>query len=179
MRRPSASKLITAAGAAVALMLLAASGPASAAMAGGADVTTEETELAARNAATVRRAFEEWAAGDNVFASLLADDVVWVIHGSGPVARTYRGLDDFVEHASRPLTTRLATPIVPEVHQIWADGDTVVVRFDGSATTNAGMPYRNQFVWIFKMNNDRVIRAEAFLDLVAYQDVVDHNEPSP
>lgn len=179
MRWLSASKLILAAGAAVALMLLAASGPASAAMAGGANVATGVKELAARNAATVRQAFEKWAAGDNVFAGLLADDVVWVIHGSGPIARTYLGLDDFVEHASRPLTTRLATPIVPEVHQIWADGDTVVVRFDGSATTNSGLPYRNQFVWIFQMKNDRVIRAEAFLDLTAYQNAVDRNEPSP
>ncbi|MBH0239033.1 nuclear transport factor 2 family protein [Methylobrevis albus] len=130
-----------------------------------------------QNTATVRAAFEAWQAGGNVFADLLAPDVVWTIHGSGPVAGTYRGLDDFVSRASAPLVTRLSTPIVPEVHDIFADGDTVIVRFDGAATTTSGAPYRNQFVWIFRMDDGVVVEAEAFLDLAAYQQVVENNEP--
>lgn len=54
------------------------------------------------------------------------------------MAGTYRGVEDFVERASAPLISRLATPLVPRVHHIWADGDTVIVRFDGSATTTSG-----------------------------------------
>jgi hypothetical protein len=30
-------------------------------------------------------------------------------------------------------------------------GDTVIVRFDGRATTTSGAPYRNQFVWIVRL----------------------------
>lgn len=130
-----------------------------------------------QNAATVRAAFETWRDGGNVFAELLAPDVVWTIHGSGPVAGTYRGLEDFVTRASAPLVTRLATPVVPEVHDIFADGDTVIIRFDGAATTTSGAPYRNQFVWIFRMAGGAVVEAEAFLDLVAYQEVVENNAP--
>lgn len=103
--------------------------------------------------------------------------MVWTIHGSGPVAGTYRNQEDFIEKASRPLVSRLATPILPEVHNIFADGDTVIIRFDGTATTTSGAPYRNQFVWIFEMKDGLVVNAEAFLDLVAYQQVVDNNEP--
>lgn len=66
---------------------------------------------------------------------------------------------------------------MPEVRHIFPDGDFVVVRFNGSATTTLGSPYRNQFVWIFRMKDGSVIEAEAFLDLVAYQQVVDNNEP--
>lgn len=131
----------------------------------------------ARNEATVREAFERWTAGGNVFADLLAHDVVWTIHGSGPVAGTYRGVKDFVDRASVPLVSRLATPLEPVVHHIWAAGDSVIIRFDASATTTSGAPYRNQFVWIFRMAGGSVVAAEAFLDLVAYQQVVDNNEP--
>jgi uncharacterized protein len=133
-----------------------------------------ETE---RNREIVTQAFDAWVEGTYLFDDLLADDIVWTIHGSDPVAGTYRDRDDFVERASRPIVSRLATPIVPQVHAIWAEGDTVIVRFDGSATTTSGRPYRNQFVWIFWMENGKAIRAEAFLDLAAYRAVVENNEP--
>ncbi len=138
---------------------------------------THETAVEKRNKAIVHEAFEKWRGGTYVFAALLAPDVAWTIHGSGPVAGTYRSQDDFVERASRPLTSRLATPIVPEVRGIYADGDTVIIRFDGSATTTSGAPYRNQFLWMLRMKDGLVIEAEAFLDLVAYQRVVDNNAP--
>lgn len=145
----------------------------------GAPTRTERRDatVETRNKAIVQAAFEKWRAGGNVFAELLAPDIVWTIHGSGPVAGTYRGLQDFIQRASAPLVSRLTGPVMPEVRSIWADGNVVIVRFDGSATTTSGAPYRNQFVWILRMNGGRAIEAEAFLDLVAYQQVVENNKP--
>lgn len=142
-----------------------------------APAQAQDADVTARNAAIVRQAFDSWAKSGNVFAKLLAPDVRWTIHGSGPVAGTYTGLKDFVERASVPLISRLATPLVPKVHDIWAVADTVIIRFDASATTTSGAPYANQFVWIFRMSNGVVSEAQAFLDLVAYQKVVDNNAP--
>lgn len=136
-----------------------------------------DADASARNEAVVRQAFDNWGKGGNVFAELLAQDMTWTIHGSGPVAGTYSGIKAFVEGAAAPLVSRLATPIVPKVHGIWAVGDIVIIRFDGSATTTSGVPYANQFVWIFRMANGVVTEAEAFLDLEAYQAVVDNNVP--
>jgi ketosteroid isomerase-like protein len=144
-----------------------------------ARTASREATVETRNKATVKAAFEKWRAGGDVFAELLSPEIVWTIHGSGPVAGTYRGLEDFSQRASAPLVSRLRGPIMPEVRSIWADGDAVIVRFDGSATTTSGAPYRNQFVWILQMNGGRVVEAEAFLDLVAYQQVVENNEPRP
>ena len=142
-----------------------------------ASTAPSDATASARNEAIVRQAFDRWAAGGDLFAMLLAPDVVWTIHGSGPVAGTYRNREDFVERASRPLISRLATPVIPQVHRIWSVGDTVIVRFQGTATTTSGRAYRNQFVWIFQMRNGVAVEAEAFLDLVAYQRVLDENEP--
>ncbi|KXF78766.1 ketosteroid isomerase [Paramesorhizobium deserti] len=141
-----------------------------------AETCSPHAEAQASNERIVREAFEGWAAGGSVF-DILAPDVVWTIHGSGPVAGTYRGVEDFAQRASGPLVSRLAAPLVPDLHHIWASGDTVIIRFGASSTTTSGNPYRNQFVWIFRMEDGAVTEAEAFLDLAAYQEVVDRNEP--
>jgi len=146
---------------------------AAAAMSANAD-QFEDTE---RNKAIVQQAFNAWENGGSVFSNLLAENIRWTIHGSGPVAGTYVGIDSFVEDASRPLISRLSTPLVPEVHAIWAVDDTVIIRFDGSATTTSGAAYANQFVWIFRMQDGLVTEAEAFLDLAAYHRVIANNAP--
>lgn len=135
-----------------------------------ANETTQNEEI-------VRNAFDTWTEGTYIFDQILAPDVVWTIHGSGSVAGTYTSMKDFVERASVPLVSRLATPLIPELHDLWAIGDTVIIRFDGSATTTSGAPYVNQFVWIFRMENGLVTEAEAFLDLMAYEEVVENNAP--
>ncbi|MXN50626.1 nuclear transport factor 2 family protein [Shinella sp. AETb1-6] len=161
----------------VALLSLALPGPAIANTTATQVQAADSAAVEQRNKAIVEAAFEKWRGGTYVFAELLAPDVVWTIHGSGPVAGIYRNQKDFVEQASLPLTSRLAAPIMPQVHNIFADGDTVIIRFDGTATTTSGAPYRNQFVWILEMKDGLVVNAEAFLDLVAYQQVVDNNAP--
>lgn len=40
------------------------------------------------NLEAVKSAFVRWGAGGNVFEGLLAEDVVWTIHGSGSAAVT-------------------------------------------------------------------------------------------
>lgn len=156
----------------IALAFIAAVSPT---QAGTTAAQVAETET--RNKAIVRQAFEKWAAGAGSVFELLAPDVRWTIHGSGPVADTYNGVEDFVQRGSVPLVSRLATPLKPEVHHVWAVEDRVIIRFDASATTTSGAPYNNRFVWIWRMKDGSVVEAEAFLDLVAYQEVVDRNEP--
>lgn len=137
------------------------------------------TNAEANNEAVVREAFEQWAVGSGNVFDLLSPNVRWKVHGTGPVADTYNGVEDFMQRGSVPLVSRLATPLTTFVHHIWATGDRVLVRFDASATTTSGASYRNQFVWIFRMEDGLVVEAEAFLDLVAYQEVIENNEPRP
>lgn len=138
---------------------------------------------AERNQRLVERAFANWSAGrGSLFDDLLSPTVVWTIRGSGPAAGTYHGREDFLQRAVRPFAQRLATPIVPRVEGIWAREDQVVVRWMGTATARDGAPYRNEYVWIFRMNGARATQVEAFLDLVPYQDVIDRialAAPSP
>ncbi|MEH3024034.1 MAG: nuclear transport factor 2 family protein [Pseudomonas oryzihabitans] len=126
------------------------------------------------NRQVIQRAFAAWTAGTgSFFEDVIAPDVVWTIQGSGPAAGAYRGRQDFLRRAVQPFAQRLATPIVPRVQAIWAQDAKVVVRWSGTATARDGVPYRNEYVWIFDLDGDRAIRVEAFLDLAPYQEIID------
>jgi len=153
----------------IAIALLSAGPTLAPAMAAG-----NETET---NRQIVTDAFKTWEQGTYVFGELLSEDIVWTIHGTDPAAGIYTDMTTFIEQAANPVINRLASPLVPEVHNIWAEGDTVIIRWDGSAPTTGGGTYANQFLWIFKMENGLVTEAEAFLDLRAYDSLVANNEP--
>ena len=112
------------------------------------------------------------AGGTGFFQELLSPDVVWTIKGSGPSAGVFRGRQDFLDRAVTPFGSRLSRPVRPTVLDIWSEGDQVVVHWDGQGTARDGRPYRNSYVWIFRMRGGQAVEATAFLDLVPYDDVL-------
>ncbi|MFC0634236.1 nuclear transport factor 2 family protein [Brevundimonas balnearis] len=125
------------------------------------------------NRAVIASAFDRWAAGGtDFFATVLSPDVVWTIEGSGPSAGTYRGLEEFTSRAIRPFATRMREPVRPVAVQIWAEGEHVIARWEGRGVAGDGQPYRNDYVWIFRMAGGRAVDVTAFLDLPAYDDVL-------
>ena len=126
-----------------------------------------------RNETIVRQAFDRWAAGGNrFFQEVLSPEVVWTIKGSGPSAGVFRGRQNFIDRAVTPFASRLSQGVRPTVHNIWSKGDTVVVNWDGEATARDGRPYRNSYVWIFRMRGNQAAEVTAYLDLVPYDDVL-------
>lgn len=129
-----------------------------------------ETE---RNRAFIDGAFERWAAGGKgFFNEVLSDKTVWTIKGSGPSATVYQGRQAFMERAIRPFAARMAEPVRPVSRQVWADGDHVIVRWDGEGLAGDRRAYRNSYVWIFRMSGGRAAEVTAFLDLPAYDGVL-------
>ena len=93
--------------------------------------------------------------------------------------RAYRGRQDYLDNSIRPLFERLSAPVTPHVRQIWAEEDSVVVRWDSDAAALDGEPYRNSYAWFFTMRDGEVIEATAFLDLPAYDALIDRVKPRP
>lgn len=138
---------------------------------GNRDITT-------RNKQVVTEAFERWAAGGTTFfTDLLAPEVVWTVEGSGPNAGTHRGRDALMDRAVRPLAARLSEPIKPVSTRIWADGDHVIVNWDGVARARDGLAYTNRYVWIMRMQDGKAIEVNAFLDLARFDDVLRRVSP--
>ena len=79
----------------------------------------------------VRQAFVTWATtGEGVFG-ILDENVRWTIAGSAPSGQTFHGRAAFLKGGFDPIAARFAGPMAPTIRGIFADGDTVAVRWDG------------------------------------------------
>ncbi|WP_395503507.1 nuclear transport factor 2 family protein [Ectopseudomonas mendocina] len=123
-----------------------------------ADDATQE------NVALIQKAFDDWRAGQGGIFNLLAEDAIWVVAGNSPVSGTYRTRKAFMKDAVKPITDKLAPPIVPTVRQIVAQGSHVVAHWDGEATAKDGSRYENSYSWHMQVENGRITRVTAFLD---------------
>ncbi len=120
---------------------------------------------AAENKKLIQDVFDAWASGDGMaFFNTLAEDVRWTVIGTSPVSRTYTSRQAFVDGAAKPLTAKLAGPIQPTVVNIIAEGDNVVLQWEGKATTKAGKPYNNSYCWVMRIADGKVKEGTAYID---------------
>jgi ketosteroid isomerase-like protein len=122
------------------------------------------------NKALIRKAFDDWAAGTGGVFNLLAPDATWTIVGNSVVSGTYQSRDAFLQTVIEPFNARMSTPLVPAVHALYADGDTVIAYFDASATARDGQPYQNTYTWYLQIANGEITKAIAFFDSVEFND---------
>ena len=155
----------------VALLSLGAGRAPVLAQSAGAASSARYNATERANRETVRRAYAAWARGGTKFFDILAPNVIWTIKGSGKNAVTYRSKAALLK-SIEPFGARLASPLVPTVRQIFADGDQVIILWDGRATAKDGKPYRNSYAWFFKMKGGKAVEVTAFLDLPAYDDIL-------
>jgi ketosteroid isomerase-like protein len=58
-----------------------------------------------------------------------------------------------------------------KVRSIVADGDTVVVLWDGRGIANDGQPYENSYAWLMTMREGKVVDGTAFFDSISFNDL--------
>ena len=119
----------------------------------------------AENKKIVQDAFTAWARGENnaVF-DLLAEDVRWTVIGSTPVSRTYFSKREFCDGAVKPLGAKISGAIQATVRVVSADGDKVIVQWDGRATGKNGTLYNQTYCWVMRVENGKVREGTASLD---------------
>jgi ketosteroid isomerase-like protein len=127
----------------------------------------------------VEDAFAAWTAGTAYFTSLLADDVRWTIEGNSLAAGVYESKLAFVEQVLLPFGKRFKERFRPvSVRGLYADGDTVVVLWDGEGIALDGVPYRNAYAWFLTFSGDKITRASAFYDSIAFDELWHRVEPA-
>jgi Ketosteroid isomerase-related protein len=128
------------------------------------------TDKEVSNRQLIEDSFARWASGDFDIFSLLADNATWHITGFDPaVATTYHSRQALLDATSMPLRARLAGPLQPTVRRIWADGDDVIVYWDGTAPLRDGSQYNNTYLWIMTVRGSQVVAVTAFLDNAAFK----------
>jgi ketosteroid isomerase-like protein len=62
------------------------------------------------------------------------------------------------------------TGLCPTIQSVTAEGDRVVVEFEGNAVTSDGKPYCNQYCMVFSLRNGRIVQVnEYFCTILADQ----------
>lgn len=129
----------------------------------------DPTEL--RNLATVQTGFDAWANGTGSPYDALALDVRWEIVGNSDASRVYTSKPDFIDNVITPFNARMSQRLIPTVRDIYADGDTVVVFFDAEGTARDAVPYRNTYAWFLTLRDGQIVKASAFFDSIAFNDL--------
>ena len=131
-----------------------------------------ETEA---NREVIRRAFDAWQRGTAPITDVFAPDMVWRIEGHSAAAREYRDREEFVDEVLAPFGARFAASSEPfrpvRVRSLTADGDTVVVVWDGFGVANDGRPYENNYAWVMRLAGGLVVDGTAFFDSISFNDL--------
>jgi uncharacterized protein len=124
------------------------------------------------NRERAEKAFGDWQAGTGYITDLLAEDLRWTIVGRSEVSKTFQSKEEFVSEVLQPFGARFSKPFRPvEVRGVYADGDTVVVLWDGEGTRLDGKPYENTYAWFMRFEDGLVVEATAFFDSIAFNEL--------
>jgi ketosteroid isomerase-like protein len=140
-------------------------------------VAVSETES---NRDVIRRAFEAWQDGTGVIADVFAPEMVWRIEGHSVASREYATSAEFIDEVLAPFGARFVAgerfrPI--RVRSIHADGDAVIVVWDGRGVANDGEPYENSYAWIMRLHDGKVVDGTAFYDSISFNELWDRVRP--
>lgn len=117
------------------------------------------------NRQVVEQIFLELAAGNSrPLIERLADDVSWTVMGHTPWSKTYRGKQLVMKELLGALAARLAGRYRATADRILADGTYVVVQARGEATTKTGVPYNNEYCFIYRFEGDSIAEVTEYLD---------------
>lgn len=123
------------------------------------------------NAELVRTAFASWEQGDSrPFFQIVADDVTWRVIGATPVSGTYHSRSEFLAGAGK-LFDRFAEPLVARVTAVHEAGDTVVLQWQGTSQGVNGRPYHQDYCWVLRLAEGRVVDVVAYLDTALVSDM--------
>ncbi|MEV4177019.1 nuclear transport factor 2 family protein [Nonomuraea sp. NPDC049709] len=133
--------------------------------------TTGAQAAAETNRRTVRAAFDAWHDGTGAITDIFAPDMSWRIEGRSAASKEYRNRQQFIDEVLAPFGARFAAgerfrPV--RVRSIHADGDTVIVIWDGSGVANDGGRYDNTYAWVMRLRDGQVIDGTAFYDSIAF-----------
>src|ERR1700757_3675377 len=113
----------------------------------------------------VQEAFEEWMNGTGNIGRIFAPQMTWEVFGRSAASGRYESAADFATKVLGPLNKRFieSDPMWPtKIREVYCDGPTVIVIWDGGGTTVSGAHYENTYAWIFTLDKGLVVEATAF-----------------
>jgi ketosteroid isomerase-like protein len=120
---------------------------------------------ASDNRLLMQRIFDGLARGDaRPFVDSLDEAVVWTMKGANAWSGVYAGKTAIRRDLLAPLFDQFADQYLNVASAIIADGDTVVVESRGGVTTKAGARYENDYCWVFRVRDGKIVTITEYMD---------------
>jgi uncharacterized protein len=132
------------------------------------------------NREIIRQAFDAWRQGTGAITSVFAPDMVWRIEGHSAVSKEYGNRQQFIDEVLAPFGARFSEsePFRPvTIRGVYADGDTVIVIWDGRGIAHDGQPYENSYAWIMELADGLVVDGTAFFDSISFNGLWSRVQP--
>ncbi len=101
---------------------------------------------------------------DDYLNDYVDENVQWTITGTNVLSGLYTSRQDFIDRAITPLKASLTGGISMKIPHIYIDGDTAIVEMEGIANAKRGHPYNNQYVWIQRFKDGKIVEARVYYD---------------
>jgi uncharacterized protein (DUF302 family)/ketosteroid isomerase-like protein len=164
---------------------VAGAGPALEAMAGllsglALAIGAEPPSVERSPRAIAESAFHAWMDGTGHVSTIFADEMTWEIVGESQAAGTYSTTRSFEDDVLTPFGRRFSPAAMfkpVRIRNVFADGSTVIVLWDGEGTTTTGSSYANTYAWVMRFEDGLVVDGIAFFDSIAFDRLWNGVEP--
>ena len=132
------------------------------------------------NREIIRAAFAAWSQGTAPITDVFAPGMTWRIEGHSVASKGYTSKQHFIDEVLAPFGARFAggEPFRPvTIRGVYADGDIVVVIWDGHGIANDGQPYENSYAWIMRLAGGQVVDGTAFYDSISFNGLWSRVQP--
>ncbi len=107
------------------------------------------------------------------FIDAMSDDFCWIVQGRTAWSRRYEGKQVVREQLFKPLFAQFAGTYINRASCFVAEGDKVVVECRGEVTTQKGESYNNQYCYVCRFANGRLVELVEYLDTQLVAAVLD------
>jgi uncharacterized protein len=113
---------------------------------------------------------------NNKFFEYVADDVVWTVMGTHPLAGIYKSKEDFIDNTFQRLNKLLKEGVILKVNNLIVHDDDVVVEMESLSTALNGKPFNNTYCWVCRFENHIIVEVRAYVDSAMVQRLINGNE---
>ena len=115
-----------------------------------------------------------WHQGTGSITDVFALGMVWRIEGHSAASKEYGSKQQFIDEVLTPFGARFTAsePFRPvTIRAVYADGDTVIVIWDGRGIASDGLADATSYAWIMKLDGGKVVDGTAFYDSISFNDL--------
>lgn len=118
--------------------------------------------------------FEQMSQGNvRALSDAMADEFRWIFPGDWSWAGEWGPKPVVLKDLLRPLMAQFDGDYRSEAEQIIAEGDRVVVRARGYATTKRGEPYHQTYCFVFRVADGRLTEVVEYCDTALVERVLE------